>query len=130
MSPDEDELWAVVGDPSRRHVLDLLLAHGEATPTALARDLPFTRQAVAKHLAVLDRAGLVTSRREGRETLYRVRPERLEAATRVVAQVAAQWDARLSRIKHLAEAAHRAGRGEAGVSGAAPPAASAPPPPR
>src|SRR4051794_41897675 len=128
MSPDEDELWAVVGDPSRRHVLDLLLAHGEATPTALARELPFTRQAVAKHLAVLDRAGLVTSRREGRETLYRVRPERLQAATPGGGQGAAPGGAPLAPVKHPAQAAHPAAPGEGGVSGAVPPAASAPPP--
>jgi predicted transcriptional regulator len=125
VSTEEDELWAVVGDPSRRRVLDLLLAHGETTSTALARELPFTRQAVAKHLAVLDRAGLVASRHEGRETLYRVRPERLEAATQVVARVAARWDARLDRIRRLAESAHREGRG---VSAAAPPGASERPP--
>ena len=55
----DDALLEAVADSSRRRVLDLILAHGEATPTALAAVLPFTRQAVAKHLAVLDRAGLV-----------------------------------------------------------------------
>ena len=117
---DEDELWAVVGDPSRRRVLDLLLAHGEATSTTLARDLPFTRQAVAKHLGVLDRAGLVASRRDGRETFYRVRPDRLEAATRIVARVAAGWDARLERIRRLAEAASAAAASSA-AAGPGPP---------
>jgi ArsR family transcriptional regulator, cadmium/lead-responsive transcriptional repressor len=70
---EADELWAAVADPTRRRLLDALLTHGEATATALAGELPVTRQAVAKHLAVLDRAGLVDSRRNGREVLYTVR---------------------------------------------------------
>ena len=77
---DDDELWAAVADPTRRRLLDALLAHGEATATTLAGDLPVTRQAVAKHLSVLARAGLVDSRRVGREVRYTVRPERLYAA--------------------------------------------------
>jgi ArsR family transcriptional regulator, cadmium/lead-responsive transcriptional repressor len=104
---DEEELWAAVGEPSRRRLLDVLLARGEATPSALAKEVPFTRQAVTKHLAVLDRAGLVEARRQGREVRYVVRPERLDAATRAMARVAAQWDQRLQAIKHLAETAHR-----------------------
>lgn len=102
-----DELWAAVADPTRRRLLDALLAHGEATATTLAGELPVTRQAVAKHLAVLERAGLVEGRRQGREVRYAVRPERLDAATRWLAQVAAQWDERLATIKRLAEAAAR-----------------------
>jgi len=107
-----DELWAAVGDPTRRRVLDVLLDRGEATATVLAAELPVTRQAVAKHLAVLDRAGLVEGRKRGREMRYAVRPERLDAAARSVAQVAAGWDVRLAAVKRIAEAAaaaHRAG---------------------
>ena len=62
----DGELWEAVAEPSRRRVLDLLLIDGEATPTMLATRLPVTRQAVAKHLAVLTRAGLVESHRHGR----------------------------------------------------------------
>ena len=54
-----------MADSSPRPVLDLILTHGDMTPTELAAELPFTRQAVAKHLAVRDRAGLVESRRSG-----------------------------------------------------------------
>jgi ArsR family transcriptional regulator, cadmium/lead-responsive transcriptional repressor len=102
---EDEELWAAVAEPSRRRLLDVLLAHGETTPTALAAELPFTRQAVTKHLAVLERAGLVSGRRVGRETRYAVRAERLDAAARVMAAVAARWDDRLRMIKNLAEAA-------------------------
>ena len=102
-----DELWSAVGDPTRRRVLDVLLDRGEATATVVAGELPVTRQAVAKHLAVLDRAGLVEGRRQGREVRYAIRPQRLDAATRSMAQVAAEWDARLAAIKRIAEAAAR-----------------------
>ncbi|MBV9379971.1 MAG: helix-turn-helix transcriptional regulator [Streptosporangiaceae bacterium] len=109
----EDELlWEAVAEPSRRRVLDLLLARGDATPTMLAAELPFTRQAVAKHLAVLTRAGLVEGHRQGREVHYSVRPERLNAAAQAMADVAARWDVRLGRIKHLAEERARAGQEE------------------
>ena len=105
---EDDGLWAAVADPTRRRLLDVLLAHGEATATTLAGELPVTRQAVAKHLAVLDRAGLVEGRRQGREVRYAVRPDRLDAATQWLARVAAEWDGRLAAIKRLAEAADKA----------------------
>jgi DNA-binding transcriptional ArsR family regulator len=100
---EDDALWAAVADPTRRRVLDALLECGEATTTTLANGLPVTRQAVAKHLAVLNGVGLVAGQRQGREVLYAVRPERLDAAAAAVARVAAQWDRRLERIKRLAE---------------------------
>ncbi len=104
----DDALLEAVADSSRRRVLDLILAYGEVTPTALAAELPFTRQAVAKHLAVLDRAGLVEGTRTGREVRYSVRPEHLDVAARAMAKVAARWDARLEAIKSMAEARARA----------------------
>ena len=107
-----DELWSAVADPTRRRVLDVLLDRGEATATAVAGELPVTRQAVAKHLVVLDRVGVVEGRRQGREMRYAVRPQRLGVATRSMAQVAAEWDARLAAIKRIAEAAAAAHRDE------------------
>jgi DNA-binding transcriptional ArsR family regulator len=110
---DEEQLLAAVADSSRRRVLDLLLQHGEITPTALAAELPFSRQAVAKQLAVLDRAGLVEGTRHGREVRYSVKPEHLDVAVRAMARVAARWDARLEVIKRVSEstaASRRAGR--------------------
>jgi ArsR family transcriptional regulator, cadmium/lead-responsive transcriptional repressor len=111
MSPvaaEVDELWSAVADPTRRRVLDVLLDRGEATATILAGELPVTRQAVAKHLAVLGRAGLVEGTRRGREVRYAIRPQRLDAATRSMALLAADWDARLSAIKRIAESVARA----------------------
>jgi DNA-binding transcriptional ArsR family regulator len=104
---EDEQLWAAVGEPSRRRVLDVLLALGEATPTTLAAELPFSRQAVAKHLAVLERAGLVEGRRQGREVRYVVASDRLAVAAEAMTRVATQWDQRLAAIKRIAEAVHR-----------------------
>ena len=98
-----DEVFAALADPTRWRVLTLLAERGEGTATTLAGELPVSRVAVVKHLAVLDRAGLVTSRRAGREVRYTVRPERLDAAARWMAAIASQWDARLAAIKRMAE---------------------------
>jgi len=104
---DVEELVAAVTEPTRRQVLDLLLERGESTATALADSLPVTRQAVSKHLAVLDRVGLVDGRKEGREVVYRLDVRRLDEATRSLNELAATWDRRLLRIKQIAEAAAR-----------------------
>jgi len=106
----DDQSWSVIADPSRRRVLDLLIVHGEASAWSLAGHVPFTRQAVSRHLDVLEGAGLVSRRKQGREVLYRVEPDRLQQATRAMADLAAQWDRRLATIKRLAEAAHAEAR--------------------
>ena len=102
----DDELWSAIGDPSRRRVLDLLVSHGEASASWLAGRVPFSRQAVSKHLVVLEEAGLVSRRKQGREVLYQVEADRLDQAARAMADLAAQWDRRLGTIKRLAETAH------------------------
>src|SRR5205085_10426102 len=102
----DDELWSAIADPSRRLVLDLLVSNGEVSASWLAGRVPFTRQAVSKHLVVLERAGLISRRKQGREVLYQVEADRLDQATRAMADLAAQWDQRLGAIKRLAEAAH------------------------
>jgi DNA-binding transcriptional ArsR family regulator len=103
----DDELWSAVGDPTRRRMLDLLLTHGGGTATTLSERLPVTRQAVAKHLAVLDRIGLVHSSPSGRERRYEVDEAQLARAVAQLSSVGAAWDARLRRIKRIAEAIQR-----------------------
>jgi DNA-binding transcriptional ArsR family regulator len=100
----DDELWSAIGDPTRRRLLDLLLANGPSTATALSEFLPVSRQAVAKQIAVLDKAGLVRGTPVGRERRYDVDQQQLARAVAQLASVQAAWDARLNRIKHLAEA--------------------------
>ncbi|MCD7438383.1 metalloregulator ArsR/SmtB family transcription factor [Streptomyces lincolnensis] len=102
-----DSVLGALADPTRRQLLDLLAARGEATATTLAEQLPVSRQAVVKHLAVLDAAGLVTGGRVGREVRYAVRPAALDATARWMASLAADWDRRLATIKRVAEAAER-----------------------
>jgi ArsR family transcriptional regulator, cadmium/lead-responsive transcriptional repressor len=102
----DDELWSAIGDPSRRRVLDLLVSHGDASASWLAGQVPFSRQAVSKHLAVLEQTGLVSRRKQGREVLYQIEADRLDQAARAMGDLAAQWDRRLATIKRLAEAAH------------------------
>jgi DNA-binding transcriptional ArsR family regulator len=99
----DDELWSAVGDPTRRRMLDLLLVAGTGTATSLSEQLPVTRQAVAKHLAVLDRAGLVHGAAAGREHLYRVDDAQLARAAAQLACVGSSLDGRLRRIARIAE---------------------------
>ena len=103
----DDELWSAVGDPTRRRMLDLLLADGAGTATTLSEQLPVTRQAVAKHLGVLDRVGLVHAVPAGRERRYEVDEAQLARAVAQLSSVGATWDARLRRIKRIAEAVQR-----------------------
>lgn len=100
----DDDLWSAIGDPTRRQLVDLLLRTGEGTATTLGAQLPISRQAVAKHLGVLDRVGLVRATPEGRERRYRVDDRQLERAVAQLAAVGSAWDARLQRIKRIAEA--------------------------
>jgi DNA-binding transcriptional ArsR family regulator len=102
----DDELWSAIAEPSRRRVLDLVVSNDEVSASWLAGRVPFSRQAVSKHLVVLEEAGLVSRRKQGREVLYQVEADRLDQATRAMTEVAAQWDRRLAKIKRLAEAAH------------------------
>lgn len=102
----DDDLWSALADPSRRRVLDLLVRSGEASASWLAERVPFSRQAVSKHLVVLEQIGLISRRKQGREVLYLVDADRLDQATRAMAEVARQWDRRLDTIKRLAEALH------------------------
>jgi DNA-binding transcriptional ArsR family regulator len=103
----DDDLWSAIGDPTRRRMLDLLLVDGEGTATSLSENLPVTRQAVAKHLGVLDRAGLVHATAAGREMRYRIDDEQFARATSQLASVSEAWDGRLRRIKRIAEAVQR-----------------------
>jgi len=105
-----DSVLGALADPTRRQLLDLLAAQGESTATTLAERLPVSRQAVVKHLAVLDAAGLVSGGRVGREVRYAVRPAALNATARWMAGLAADWDRRLANIKRVAEAAERDAR--------------------
>ena len=109
-SSDDDDLWEAISDPTRRKLLDLLVAQGHATATTLTAEMPVSRQAISKHLVLLQRVGLIDGHRQGREVRYEVREQRLAEATDALSAVADRWDRRLRVIKHLAEQAHAADR--------------------
>jgi DNA-binding transcriptional ArsR family regulator len=97
-----DRVFAALSDRTRRDVLERIGAAGEASATQLARDLPVSRQAIAKHLSSLAAAGLIADRRAGREVLYRVTPAPMSGAMSWMATVGAEWDDRLASLRrHL-----------------------------
>lgn len=106
-SPAEEALIEVVlaalADPTRRRILDDLANTEGGTATTLAQDLPVTRQAVVKHLAVLHDAGLVVARKTGREVRYSVAPAPLTATARWMTDLASAWSGPLQAVKRIAE---------------------------
>jgi ArsR family transcriptional regulator, cadmium/lead-responsive transcriptional repressor len=96
-----DLVFGALADPTRRHLIELLAADPGATATGLAATLPISRQAVAKHLKLLHEAGLVSSRRRGREALFELDPEPLGEAVAWIGSVGAEWDGRLDGLRRL-----------------------------
>jgi DNA-binding transcriptional ArsR family regulator len=110
VSPGVDATFAALADPTRRQLLGLLADRsGGATASELARELPITRQAVAKHLAALSGAGLVTPSRQGRDVRYVVTPAPLEDAVAWMTRVGDEWDVRLERLARHAGRSRWAG---------------------
>jgi DNA-binding transcriptional ArsR family regulator len=95
-----DVVFQALADPTRRRLLRRL-ADNPATVTELAAHVPITRQAVAKHMAALHEAGLVASERSGREVRYRLTPAPMADAASWMADVGAQWDRRLEKLRTL-----------------------------
>ena len=95
-----DRVFAALGDPGRRSLVEAVATRGTATATELAAELPITRQAVAKQLSMLADAGLLTAPRAGRETRYEVTPGPLEDAVEWMVSVGAAWDERLAALRH------------------------------
>jgi DNA-binding transcriptional ArsR family regulator len=99
-----DQVFAALADPTRRQLLALLGGQASASATTLAGQLPVTRQAVVKHLAVLAESELVSRHRDGRQIVFTVRPERLVATASWMTTLAATWQQRLELLKQAAEA--------------------------
>src|SRR5439155_9439716 len=99
-----DAVFRALADPTRRSLLDELFAQDGQTLSALERRLPMTRFGVMKHLRVLEDAGLVTTRRRGREKLHFLNPIPIRLVhDRWVSKYAAPWAAMLSGLKHSLE---------------------------
>jgi DNA-binding transcriptional ArsR family regulator len=98
-----DHVFAALGDPGRRALIEAVAARGNATATELAAELPVSRQAVSKQLATLADAGLLHATRAGRETRYEVTPGPLEDAVAWMVDIGAQWDDRLAALRRSLE---------------------------
>ncbi|HTA05285.1 MAG TPA: metalloregulator ArsR/SmtB family transcription factor [Solirubrobacteraceae bacterium] len=104
MSDELGQVFAALSDPTRRTMIESLLRDGTTSVPRLTGELPITRQAVAKHLATLDQAGLVErAPAGGREVRYRLRDGALLSASTWLAQAEAAWEGRLSRLKDAVE---------------------------
>jgi DNA-binding transcriptional ArsR family regulator len=104
LSDDIGAVFAALADPTRRSMVQALLRDGTTTVPALTAALPISRQAIAKHLALLDHAGLVQrSPGRGREVRYRLRDGALQSASAWLADAEAAWDGRLARLKDAVE---------------------------
>jgi DNA-binding transcriptional ArsR family regulator len=96
-------LFAALGDPTRLALVARLCEKGPLSIAKLAAGADISRQAVTKHLHVLADAGLVRGARDGRESVWQLRPRRLEDARRYLDQISRQWDSALDRLKVLVE---------------------------
>jgi DNA-binding transcriptional ArsR family regulator len=95
-----ERVFTALADPTRRAILATLAAGGPATATDLTARLPITRQAIAKHLALLTEAGLLTAEPgERRRVRYRVRSAPMQVAQQFLAALASDWDGRLDALK-------------------------------
>src|SRR6266581_5230291 len=96
-----DAVFAALADPTRRRVLRLVAERGPTSATLLGRELPVTRQAIVKHLTVLNRAGLVTGERTGQEVRYVLVPGSLDEVSGWIAEIGSRWDERLARLRQV-----------------------------
>jgi DNA-binding transcriptional ArsR family regulator len=96
---DPQPVFAALADPTRRAVFERLNSRGPASASALARELPITRQAIAKHLATLDEAGLVERRPGAGRVEYAARPTALAEVAAWMTRVGAEWEERLGRLR-------------------------------
>ena len=96
-----DAVFAALADPTRRRVLRLVAERGPTSATLLERELPVTRQAIVKHLAVLHRAGLVSGQRTGQQVRYALVPGPLDEVSDWIGEIGSRWDERLARLRQV-----------------------------
>ena len=96
-------LFAALGDPTRLHLVSRLSAEGPLSIAALTPGTKVTRQAVTKHLRVMAQAGLLRSRRSGRQRLWELAPDQLAEARRCLEAISREWDGALARLREHVE---------------------------
>jgi len=97
-------IFAALGDPTRLRLVAVLCAGGAFSIAQLTANTEITRQAVTKHLQVLADAGVVRDMKAGRERLWQLDPEQIEAAKRTLEVIGRQWETALGRLKAFVEA--------------------------
>lgn len=97
---DPQPVLAALADPTRRALFERLNSEGPASASKLATELPISRQAISKHLSLLDSAGLVDRREQGRQVVYSARVAPLDEVATWLETVGDQWDNRLQRLKN------------------------------
>jgi DNA-binding transcriptional ArsR family regulator len=95
--------FAALGDEIRLSLIQKLIQHGPTALGKLAQGEQVTRQAVTKHLAVLQSAGLARVTQRGRERVWEVQPEKLEEASQYLNRISREWDRALQRLKQFVE---------------------------
>ena len=96
-------VFAALGDQTRLQLVSRLSQDGPLSITKLTGGFPMTRQAITKHLRVLERAGVVRGAPEGREIVWRVERRQLAQAKRDLDAIARQWEGTLQRLKKFVE---------------------------
>lgn len=100
---DSAPLFAALGDETRLRLISRLCDGGPSSITGLTAGFNLTRQAITKHLRVMEDAGLVRSRRHGRESVWQLSQQRLEDARRCLDLISRQWDDALARLREFVE---------------------------
>lgn len=102
-SPAAATVFAALGDPTRLALVAKLCDGSRRSIAQLAEGETLTRQAISKHLRVLQRARVVSNRRSGRENLFALNPKPIEDIGTYIELVSGQWDRSLARLKSLVE---------------------------
>ena len=87
-----DQVFTALADATRRHLLEILAEQGAASASKVAQVMPISRQAIAKHLSLLEQAGLVSKIRRGKEICFQAEPHQLAATGRWLQRLAARWE--------------------------------------
>lgn len=103
MELDSAPLFAALGDEVRLRLVARLCDEGPLSITRLTAGSRVTRQAITKHLRVMESAGLVRSRRRGRESVWQLEQQRLRVARRYLDIISKQWDEALGRLREFVE---------------------------
>jgi DNA-binding transcriptional ArsR family regulator len=104
VSAADAPIFAALGDETRLRLVSRLCSGGPASIARLTAGFPITRQAITKHLRVMEAAGLVRCTPHGREVVWELQQQRLAAARRHLEMISAEWDATLGRLKAFVEA--------------------------